>query len=289
MRRKASGEAMIGQAKIHDMTPRQRKNASLLVQFFVFFIAGVAGLFASADGVSITTVILLVVAAVIGIRLIALLRYIREIDKTKFWVGSTIAAFAISGFFGFVLGIEEVDLGIGSFGMVGVLCTAAHFLLWKVIAFFSYHTNPMPSSSPQQAHETKDLPKEGRVYIAHFDKLFSEIPNFKRPPISKQAQHIREAYMQVHGFISKNPELKPLAHELMDYHFPQALKLLETYGDFTKKKVKVDNIKQILDGIVQSFDTLKGAVDAQLNKLYAGKVLDVKTDMAVLENMTDRS
>jgi len=88
--------------------------------------------------------------------------------------------------------------------------------------------------------------------------------------------------------LAKNPELTHLAHELMDYHFPQALKLLENYGDFTKKRVKVDNVKQILDSIIQSFDALVVAVDVQLNNLYAGMVLDVKTDKAVLDNMRNK-
>ena len=286
--RKILGEERVGQEKVNNMTPKQRKTSSVLVQFFVFFIVGVAGFFSDAEGISITAVIILLIAAAVSVRLILLQRYIWEVDNSKFWVRCVIAAFAISALLGIVVGVEEIDLGIITFGFIGLTCTTAHFIIWKIVAFFAYHTNPLPSNSPQQGHDTKDLSKEGRAYIKRFDMLFTEIPNFKKPPIVQQVKHIREAYIQVHGFISKNPDLTHLAHELMDYHFPQALKLLENYGDFTKKKVKVDNIKQILDDIIQSFDTLKNAVDAQLNSLYAGVVLDVKTDMAVMENMTKK-
>jgi hypothetical protein len=271
--------------KINNMAPRQRKTASVLAQFFVFFIVGVAGFFSEAERISITTIIILLIAAAVSVRLIILQRYIWQVDNSKFWVRCVIAAFAISALMGLAIGADEVDLGIIALGFVGLTLTTAHFIIWKIVAFFAYHTNPLPSSNPQQNHDAKDLSKEGKAYIKRFDALFKEIPNFKQPPISRQAKHIRDAYMQVHDFISKNPELKSGTHELMDYHFPQTLKLLETYGDFTKKKVKVDNINQILDNIIQSFDALSKAVDTQLNRLYAGKVLDIKTDMTVMKNM----
>ena len=266
-------------------TPRQRKTAALLTQFFVFFIVSVAGV-VSQDPTIIVAIILLI-AAVVAVRLVVLLRYIWTIDKSKGWLQSTIVAFAISSLLGLGLAVEELMLGVFTFGLIGLISTTIHFLLWKVVKFFRDNSSSMPAT-PHKNHDTKDLPKEGKAYIARFDALFAEIPNFKKPPVSKQATHLREAYIQVHGVLAKNPELTHLAHELMDYHFPQALKLLENYGDFTKKRVKVDNVKQILDSIIQSFDALVVAVDVQLNNLYAGMVLDVKTDKAVLDNMRNK-
>jgi hypothetical protein len=269
-------------AKVRDMTARQRKAISMLVQFIMFFFFAAAGLV--SEEITILSIIVLLIAMALAARLAYILWHIRTIDKGRAWIRCTIAAFAISTLL--ALATDDLATGIFALGLFGLISTAVHFVIWKIVAFFLYHTNPLPSSNPQkQNYDTKDMSKEGKAYIARFDALYAEIPNFKKPPISRQAKHIREAYIQAHGVLVKNPELASAAHELVDYHFPQAMKLLEDYSEFTKKRVKVDNINQILDNIIQSFDTLSGAVDAQLNNLYAGKALDIKTDMAVMKNL----
>jgi 5-bromo-4-chloroindolyl phosphate hydrolysis protein len=266
-------------------SPKQRKTTALLTQFFMFFLVAAAGIAAGivSEDVSYLLAIILVIAVAVAIYLITLTRRIQVRDNSKFWVGCTIAAFAIAALFSLGLIVEEPAFGVFAFGLIGLICTTVHFLLWKVVKFFRDNSSSMPGT-PHKGYKVRDLSKEARAYISRFDALYAEIPKFKQP-IARQVKHIRNAYMQVHDFVSKNPESKSGTHELMDYHFPQALKLLETYRDFTKKKVKVDNIKQILDNIVQSFDTLVKAVDTQLNNLYAGKVLDIKTDMAVMKNL----
>jgi len=284
-----SGEKRVGHKKINNMSPKQRKTTAILMQFFVFFIAAAAGL--TSANFSVITAIILLFAVIVLLRLLAVCRYISEIDKSNAWIRATVVAFAISGLM--ILGYmnENLMMGIFGFGFVGLIFTVVQFLVWKIASFFVEHTNPLPSSDSSKGHQNydiKDLSKESRVYITQFDQLYSEIPSLKKPPISRQTKHIREVYMQVHGVLTKNPELAPMANELMDYHFPQALKLLETYRDFTKKKVKVDNVGQILSDTVQSFDTLSSAVNMRLNSLYAGIVLDVKTDMAVMENITNK-
>ena len=264
-------------------TPKQRKTVTLLMLFFMFFVAAAAG--TVSREVTVATIIMFLIAVSITVPLAVLQRRIWLMDRSKVWVRSTMAVFTISAFLGLGLAAERLVLGIFSFGLVGLICTTIQLITWKTAKFFREHTNPLPGSNTRTSHDIRDIPKEGRAYINRFDQLYDEIPSFKKPPISKQAQHIREVYIQTHGVLSKNPELTSAAHELMDYHFPQALKLLETYGDFTKKKVKVENIEQILDNLVQSFDALSGAVNTKLNDLYAGIVLDVKTDMAVTKNM----
>jgi len=271
------------------MTERQRKTNTLLVQFIIFLVVTVAGtVIGINDSSGIWAVNLLVIAGIVTIRLAVLCKVIWSTDKNKFWVQCVVASLIASTIFAIWATEGGVNLGIFAFGIAGLVCTMAHFAIWRIASFFMEHTNPMPSSNAQQNYDIRDLTKEARAYILRFDKLFAEIPNFKRPPISKQTTHLRAVYIQVHDVLAKNPDIAHLANELIDYHFPQTLKLLENYGDFTKKKVKVANIEQILDDLTQSFDTLSSAVDAQLNNLYAGMVLDVKTDKAVIENMAKK-
>jgi len=132
-------------------TPRQRKTAALLTQFFVFFIVSVAGV-VSQDPTIIVAIILLI-AAVVAVRLVVLLRYIWTIDKSKGWLQSTIVAFAISSLLGLGLAVEELMLGVFTFGLIRLISTTIHFLLWKVVKFFRDNSSSMPATH-HKYHDT---------------------------------------------------------------------------------------------------------------------------------------
>jgi len=273
-----------------DNASSQHKTSAILMQFLIFFTVTVSGMISGFEEIMQPAVVGLIIATIIGIRLIVICIRIHQNDgHGKIWNGFTLAIFIAALLIGVALATDDgFYVGMFGLGVVGLVLTTLHFIIWKIAAFFWENTSTLSSKGAKKSHNTKDLSKEGKVYIVQFDKLYAEIPNFKKPPISKQANHLREAYIQVHDFLAKNSGLAHLANELNDYHFPQALKLLESYGSFTKKRVKVDNVKQILDNLVQSFDALSSAVDDQLNSLYAGMVLDVRTDKAVLENMSKK-
>jgi len=274
---------ILGIQKINGKTEQARLSLSRLFQLAILGIFAFIGLFVPSLPVLIflfTLILLLVMYFVVTLVIIW------KNDGNHKWVKTTIVMLGLAVLLSLIMGSFFEALAI--LGIFGIPLTLLQMFIFGVSDLNHKHYSRKTITKSSNSDDIKHLQKGGKAYITHFDKLYAEIPNFKKTFVAKQAKHVREVYIQTHDFISKNLELEPLAYELTDYYFPQALKLLENYGEFTRKKVKVDNVQQILDNIIQSFDALCGAIDIQLNKLYAGKVLDIKTDMAVMENMVKK-
>jgi len=130
-----------------------------------------------------------------------------------------------------------------------------------------------------------DFIKQGRDYIRRLDELDNLINNEK---VSAQINHLAEVSLQIFDFIAKNPTQARKINTFMEYYFPTALKLLESYNELSGRTVKGENISMTLDRISTSLKSIETAFEHQLDSLYSDKALDIKTDIAVLENIIER-
>ena len=71
----------------------------------------------------------------------------------------------------------------------------------------------------------------------------------------------------------------------MNYYLPTTLKLLDAYEEFDSQPVQGENIKTAKQQIEQTLDTINIAFENLLDKLFTDEVLDVSSDISVLETM----
>ena len=126
---------------------------------------------------------------------------------------------------------------------------------------------------------------DGKKYIIRLKELDKLIKNIQ---ISSQIENLLKISEQIFAFIIKNPEKYRKLNTFMDYYYPTALKLLESYVEFDSKAVRGSNIKESLAKISESISKIEDAFSHQLDNLYSDKALDIKTDIKVLENIMAR-
>ena len=123
---------------------------------------------------------------------------------------------------------------------------------------------------------------QGRGYIQKLDELGQSIADVA---IVNQIAHLQEISIQIFEFIQRNPGHARKLNTFMDYYYPTAIKLLDSYARFDTKSVKSENISETMAKISDSLGKIREAFAHQLDNLYSDKALDISTDIAVLENI----
>lgn len=85
--------------------------------------------------------------------------------------------------------------------------------------------------------------------------------------------------------LAKEPDKARAARRFLTYYLPTAVKVLTAYADLEAAGAKGENARALSAQVEQNADTIARAFEAQLDSLFAGQVLDVSTDLEVLEAM----
>jgi 5-bromo-4-chloroindolyl phosphate hydrolysis protein len=85
--------------------------------------------------------------------------------------------------------------------------------------------------------------------------------------------------------VEKHPEVVPQMRKMMDYYLPTTIKLLDAYVQLDKQAVDGVNILSAKAEIEESLDTLITAYEKLLDDLFEDIMLDVSTDISVLNTM----
>lgn len=85
--------------------------------------------------------------------------------------------------------------------------------------------------------------------------------------------------------LSAEPEKARSARRFLAYYLPTAVKVLIAYADLEAAGADGENARALAAQVEQNAGTIARAFEAQLDSLFAGQVLDVSTDLEVLEAM----
>ena len=108
------------------------------------------------------------------------------------------------------------------------------------------------------------------------------------PEISRKIDRIEELTRKIFAFIREKPEKAGELRSFLNYYLPQTLKILETYARLEAQGVEGENIRAAKERIEGMMDTLVESYERQLDKLFEGDVLDITTDIEVMESMLAR-
>jgi len=125
----------------------------------------------------------------------------------------------------------------------------------------------------------------GRDYILRLKALNQTI---SEPAINNKIKNLITISTQIFDFIIKNPSHIRKITTFMDYYYPLALKLLESYEQLSAKAVKGQNISETIAKISTSLLSIEDAFKHQLDNLYSDKAMDISTDIAVLKNIMSK-
>ena len=124
--------------------------------------------------------------------------------------------------------------------------------------------------------------RQGREMIRQIQEANDRIPGEN---ISEKMFRLEKIVDQIFNEVQKHPEKLPDIRRMMSYYLPTTLKLLDAYEQFDNQAIQGETIKGTKKQIEDSLDTVNLAFENLLDQLFTEKVLDVSSDISVLETM----
>ena len=124
--------------------------------------------------------------------------------------------------------------------------------------------------------------RQGREMIQRIREVNDRIEGQE---VSAKMDRLEQVAERIFEQVQEHPEKLPDIRKLMSYYLPTTLKLLDAYEEFDSQPVQGENIKNAKQQIEKTLDTINLAFENLLDQLFTDEVLDVSSDISVLETM----
>ena len=105
------------------------------------------------------------------------------------------------------------------------------------------------------------------------------------PELSRQMEQLDDVANRIFRTVAEQPQKAPQIRRFMDYYLPTTLKMLQGFRKMDERKVEGENADSTRWQIRQAMDVVLKAFDKQLDTMYQDDMLDISTDIDVLETM----
>lgn len=120
---------------------------------------------------------------------------------------------------------------------------------------------------------------------AHLKQLHTLNERIPDKALSAAITRMEQAGHAILVQVSKEPAKAKSIRKFAAYYLPTAVKVLGTYADLSASGAKGENAQALQKDVEANAETIAKAFEAQLDALFAGQVLDVSSDLDVLEAM----
>ena len=148
-------------------------------------------------------------------------------------------------------------------------------------------------SKEAPAQQQQEIPKtgnaavdslvdKGQEMLAEIRKENDLIPDEK---LSAQMDQLDDVADRIFRTVAEQPGKAPQIRRFMDYYLPTTLKMLQGYRKMDERQVSGTEADATRAQIRQAMDVVLNAFDKQLHALYQDDMLDLSTDIDVMEAM----
>ncbi len=159
-------------------------------------------------------------------------------------------------------------------------------------AYLDMSSGELRRSGFVPAEEPKPVVKEPERELSEQEKILQEIHNkndrIANPELSAKIDRIEELTRKIFTCVQEEPEKAKELQSFLNYYLPQTMKILEAYAKMEAQGVEGENIVSAKKRIENMMDTLVESFEKQLDRLFAGDVLDITSDITVMETMLAR-
>lgn len=124
--------------------------------------------------------------------------------------------------------------------------------------------------------------EEGKKYVKEIRVLNDVILGEN---ISNQLYKIEDVLASIFEIVKRHPEKLPELRKLMQYYLPMTIKVVTAYRDFDNERIQSEQLQEGKREIEETLDKVYTAFVNLREKLYQDDVLDVSTDLDVLETL----
>ena len=142
---------------------------------------------------------------------------------------------------------------------------------------------PVQQPIPKTGDSAVDsLVEKGQEMLAEIRKENDLIPD---PELTAQMNQLDKVANQIFHTVAEQPAKAPQIRRFMDYYLPTTLKMLSGYRKMDERQVTGKNAQETRSQIREAMNTVLKAFDKQLDALYQDDMLDLSTDIDVMETM----
>ncbi len=131
-----------------------------------------------------------------------------------------------------------------------------------------------PAGEPDYAHILRNIRRAN-------DRIAGE-------ELSAKIDRLEQITSQILKEVAEHPEKRAKMNTFFDYYLPTTQKLLDAYADFEETGVEGENLRSAKRRIEETMDSIVEGFAHQLDQLYTADVMDVASDIKVMESMLHR-
>ena len=125
----------------------------------------------------------------------------------------------------------------------------------------------------------------GQDMLATIRKENSAIPD---KDLSDLMDELSIKCEQIFRTVSESPSKAPQVRKFMNYYLPTTLKMLANYRTMEQRGVSYGEMKQARETTIHGMNLILTACQKQIDNLHRDNMLDISTDIDVLEQMLKR-
>ena len=142
---------------------------------------------------------------------------------------------------------------------------------------------PVQQSIPKTGDTAVDsLVEKGQEMLAQIRKENDLIPDAE---LSMQMNQLENVANRIFHTVAEQPAKAPQIRRFMDYYLPTTLKMLSGYRKMDERQLNGKSAQETRAQVREAMDTVLKAFDKQLDALYQDDMLDISTDIDVMETM----
>ena len=109
--------------------------------------------------------------------------------------------------------------------------------------------------------------------------------DIENPELSRKIYRIEEITQRILEFQKEHPDKAGELRKFLNYYLPTTLKILNSYAQLENQGVEGENITATKQRIEGMMDMVVEGFERQLDKLFAGDMMDIAADITVMERM----
>lgn len=169
-----------------------------------------------------------------------------------------------------------------------LLCGALALLVGRVAQIMGSGLDtsqkaPSMDELPETGNQQVDsVVKRGQDILAQIRRENELIPD---PGLTRIIDEIESVSGKIFRTVIEQPGKAPQIRRFMDYYLPTTLKMLSSYRVMDQRRVQGREAEELRQKIESALEVVLGAFKKQLSTLYRDDILDISTDIDVLETM----
>ena len=169
-----------------------------------------------------------------------------------------------------------------------LICLGVALLVGRVVYIMAQGLDTSKEApAQQQIPKTGDaaadsLVERGQEMMSQIRQENALIPDAE---LTAQMNQLDDVANRIFHTVAEQPAKAPQIRRFMDYYLPTTLKMLQGYRKMDERQVSGQEAQQTRAQIRRAMDVVLKAFDKQLNALYHDDMLDLSTDIDVMETM----